>query len=80
METRSPGMPHAGDSHEHELLLSTIDAIVWQVDVPSFQFTFVSRQAERLLGYSVTDWFVPIALARKVREVLDRPADPRRGR
>jgi two-component system cell cycle sensor histidine kinase/response regulator CckA len=42
--------------HAHAALVNTIDGIVWELDVPTFRFTFVSQQAERLLGYPVTDW------------------------
>ena len=37
-------------------LIATIDGIVWEADARSFQFTFVSAQAERLLGYPVSQW------------------------
>ena len=41
---------------EHEELIDSIDGIVWEAD-PSFHFTFVSKQAERLLGYPVRSWY-----------------------
>jgi PAS domain S-box-containing protein len=37
-------------------LISTIDGIVWEADPQTFRFTFVSAQAERLLGYPVRRW------------------------
>ena len=37
-------------------LIGTIDGIVWEADATTFRFTFVSAQAERLLGYPVGDW------------------------
>jgi PAS domain S-box-containing protein len=37
-------------------LVQRLDAIVWEADPASFQFTFVSRHAERLLGYSPEQW------------------------
>lgn len=37
-------------------LVNTIDGIVWEADARTFQFTFVSSQAERFLGYPVADW------------------------
>lgn len=37
-------------------LVRTIDGIVWEADVRTFQFTFVSDRAERLLGYPVSAW------------------------
>ena len=35
-------------------LIGTIDGIVWEADAATFRFTFVSAQAERLLGYPVS--------------------------
>ena len=37
-------------------LIGTIDGIVWEADAATFRFTFVSAQAERLLGYPVSAW------------------------
>jgi PAS domain S-box-containing protein len=37
-------------------LVNSVEGIVWEADVPSFQFLFVSRQAERVLGYPVERW------------------------
>lgn len=37
-------------------LVRSVDAIVWRGDSKSFRFTFVSSQAETLLGYPVRRW------------------------
>ena len=37
-------------------LVNNIEGIVWELDVPTFRFTFVSPQAERLLGYPTRRW------------------------
>lgn len=37
-------------------LVHTIDAIVWEADASTFQFHFVSQQAEKMLGYPIADW------------------------
>jgi PAS domain S-box-containing protein len=37
-------------------LICTVDGIVWEADSDTFQFTFVSPHAERLLGYPVERW------------------------
>jgi PAS domain-containing protein len=37
-------------------LVNTIDGIVWEADARTFQFIFVSDQAERILGYPVRQW------------------------
>ncbi|AKJ01421.1 PAS domain S-box-containing protein [Archangium gephyra] len=39
----------------HEELIDAIDGIVWETDA-NFRFTFVSKQAERLLGYPIQKW------------------------
>jgi len=37
-------------------LVNSVEGIVWEADVPSFQFLFISEQAERVLGYPVERW------------------------
>ena len=41
---------------QYEALVNSVDGIVWQANLPSLRFTFVSQQAERLLGYPVRCW------------------------
>lgn len=43
------------ESYYHELI-GSLDAIVWEADAATFQFTFVSPQAERTLGYPPEAW------------------------
>jgi len=44
-------------SHQqYESLVNWIEGIVWEVDAETFQFTFVSQKAEKLLGYPVKQW------------------------
>jgi PAS domain-containing protein len=53
------GSPHDGVEQVAERaarLLPDLDAIVWQGDPQTFQFNFVSEQAERVLGYPVARW------------------------
>ena len=38
-------------------VVNSIDGIVWEADPDTFQFTFVSHQAQALLGYPIEDWF-----------------------
>jgi PAS domain S-box-containing protein len=40
-------------------LVNSLDAIVWEADGVTFQFTFVSPQAERILGYPISRWLEP---------------------
>jgi len=37
-------------------LVHSIDGIVWELDYPTWRFTFVSKQAERILGYPIAQW------------------------
>jgi PAS domain S-box-containing protein len=37
-------------------LVNSVEGIVWEADVPRFQFSFVSKTAERILGYPVERW------------------------
>jgi two-component system cell cycle sensor histidine kinase/response regulator CckA len=48
----------AAEASERRLrdLVQSVDAIVWEADAATFQFTFVSRRAELLLGYPIEDW------------------------
>jgi PAS domain S-box-containing protein len=41
---------------KYESLVQSIDGVVWEVDYSNFAFTFVSRQAARILGYQVEQW------------------------
>jgi len=40
-------------------LFSSLDGIAWEADGETFQFTFVSPQAERILGYPLRKWLEP---------------------
>jgi PAS domain S-box-containing protein len=37
-------------------LIQSLDAIVWEADAETFQFTFVSQRAEALTGYAPGQW------------------------
>ncbi len=43
----------------YEELVNSIEGIVWECNPETFQFSFISRQAERLLGYPVESWREP---------------------
>ena len=38
-------------------LVDSTDGIVWEADAETGRFTYVSRHAERLLGYSIEQWY-----------------------
>jgi two-component system cell cycle sensor histidine kinase/response regulator CckA len=48
----------AADESERRLreIVQTLDAIVWEADAATFQFTFVSQRAEDFLGYPIEQW------------------------
>jgi two-component system cell cycle sensor histidine kinase/response regulator CckA len=43
----------------YEQLLASVEGIIWEADPETFQFCFVSRHAERLLGYPLHQWRAP---------------------
>ena len=42
--------------HRFGDLVNSIEGVVWEADVPTFTFSFVSKQAERTLGYPLARW------------------------
>lgn len=40
-------------------LVNSLDGIVWEANGETFQFTFVSPQAEKILGYPLKQWLEP---------------------
>jgi diguanylate cyclase (GGDEF)-like protein/PAS domain S-box-containing protein len=40
-------------------LVDSTAGIVWEADATTFRFSFVSREAERLLGFTVEEWQIP---------------------
>lgn len=40
-------------------LVNSLDGIVWEANGETFQFTFVSPQAEKILGYPIQEWLKP---------------------
>ena len=43
-------------AERYEELVHDVEGIVWEADPDTFQFTFVSQRAERLLGYPLARW------------------------
>jgi two-component system, cell cycle sensor histidine kinase and response regulator CckA len=46
----------ASAADPHTDLLKSLDAVIWEADPVTFQFTYVSRGAEGLLGYTLEQW------------------------
>ncbi|MBA4317616.1 MAG: hypothetical protein C0412_04370 [Flavobacterium sp.] len=44
-------------SEKFQDLVNSTGGIVWEADAVNFNFTYVSKQAERLLGYPAEDWY-----------------------
>lgn len=42
--------------HLYKELVNSIEGIVWEFDLSSLKFTFVSQQAEQILGYPLERW------------------------
>jgi len=40
-------------------LVETVDCIVWEVDLETFDFCYVNHYAEELLGYTIEEWYQP---------------------
>lgn len=47
---------YRASQERYQRLMNTIDGIVWEGDAQTFAFTFVSEQAERILGYPLERW------------------------
>ncbi|NIR49966.1 PAS domain S-box protein [candidate division KSB1 bacterium] len=41
---------------KYENLVNSVEGIVWELDADTFQFTFVSKQTEKILGYPIQRW------------------------
>ena len=37
-------------------LVHSLDAVVWEAELPEWRYTFVSRKAEKILGYPLSEW------------------------
>ncbi|HXE81126.1 MAG TPA: PAS domain-containing protein [Vicinamibacterales bacterium] len=48
--------PTASGGGFYEAIVHSLGGIVWAADPATFQFSFVSEQAERILGYPVREW------------------------
>jgi len=48
--------PFASGDRFYETIVHSLGGIVWAADPLTFQFTFVSEQAERILGYPIREW------------------------
>ncbi|MDI1478269.1 ATP-binding protein [Polyangium sp. y55x31] len=44
------------EAREALFVISDVGSIVWELDLATMRFTFVSRQAERILGYPIEEW------------------------
>ena len=56
LERKSADEALGRSERSYEELINSLDSIVWEGDARTFQFTFVSEQAERLLGYPAERW------------------------
>ena len=56
----------SGRTAQYSKLVNSLDCIVWEGDARTFQFSFVSPQTERMLGYPAEQWLSPGFWARHV--------------
>ena len=57
-----------------ESLVHSVDGIVWEADAQTIQFSFVSQQAERILGYPLDHWLTEPTFWRDHLHPQDRDA------
>ncbi|MGE0862142.1 MAG: PAS domain S-box protein, partial [Gammaproteobacteria bacterium] len=64
--TTPAGMSKQGRAHSQddiatraERLLANLHCVVWEADLETWQFVYVSPQAERLFGYPLAAWLEP---------------------
>ena len=53
-------MEVARSQRQYQDLVESLDGIVWEINASDFRFTFVSKQSERLLGYSPERWLTEL--------------------
>ena len=56
--SESDRLAHAAQASSQRFhdLVQGLDAIVWEADPKTFQFTFISQRAEQILGYPIERW------------------------
>ncbi len=54
-----PLLPRPGTQQRFLETLQALDAVVWEMDVETWTFTFVSERAERMFGYPLERWTEP---------------------
>jgi PAS domain S-box-containing protein len=61
-------------------LVEDLDVIVWEADAETHQFTYVSRRAEKMLGYPLERWYKEPGFWDRLIHPDDRDATVRRAR
>lgn len=56
-ERRSTEFSLERSQKNYQTFMNSIDGILWEYDVEAGKYTFVSEQAERILGYPLQGWF-----------------------
>ena len=54
-----PLLPRAGTQQRFLDALQDLEAVVWEMDVRTWTFTYVSERAERMFGYPLERWTEP---------------------
>ncbi len=71
-ELSASGQLLIASQREYQELVNTVDGIVWEAVVGKPRFTFVSRQAERVLGYPVERWLNEVGFWQNILHPEDR--------
>lgn len=53
-QPQNESLPYSQE--RYKILVNSIGGILWEADVKTFRFTFVSQRAEQLLGYPLSQW------------------------
>lgn len=62
----------AESEERYRELVNSLDAILWEADSLTLQFTFVSQRAEKILGYPVERWLTEPDFWAKILHAEDR--------
>ena len=66
MNELRPALRTAPGGRRFRDLIQQVDAIIWEADATTWQYTFVSQRAEEILGYSVEQWLTEPEFAVKL--------------
>lgn len=57
LKIRDPEKKEITTAKRYESILKTVDGIVWEADAQTLEFSYVSPQSEKILGYRPSQWY-----------------------